>query len=73
MDPMNLIFERNIRKTMNDIEDINQLLEILDDVRAFWERKRVEKDLEKFIKHVKLLEYEVNLMISDYLYSSSYD
>jgi hypothetical protein len=62
---MNPAVEQDIRKLMVDTEDLKRALDMLEQDHAAWARTREEKDLLKIIEHLKALEFDVSMMMSD--------
>jgi hypothetical protein len=57
--------EHDISELMVDTEDLKRALDMLEQDHAAWARKREEKDLFKIIEHLKALEFDVSMMMSD--------
>ena len=62
---MNPALDHDIRELMVDTKDLKRALDMLEQHHAAWARKREEKDLFKIMEHLKGLEFDVSMMMSD--------
>ena len=64
---MNSIVQHNVQKLQNDIGEVRLVLEMLEDHRALWERRREEIDVSHFIDCISKIEVDISLTVNNFM------
>ena len=64
---MNSIVHHNVQKLQNDIGEVRLVLEMLEDHRALWARRKEEMDVSHFVDCICKIEVDIWLAVNNFM------